>query len=438
MNRIYLIILAHIFLSLQAATAQSDSTKKSGWELGGILPMLAYDSDLGFQYGALAEIYDYGSGEFLPDYKQKFYIEISRSTKGNATYQLTFDSKNIFGNGNRLIGELNYVTEKALDFYGFNGAISSYNPDLENNESNSYLSRVYFRHERKMLRMTADLHLGIIKTDILKLFAGIGYFNISIGSVNIKDWNDGLDDNEKLPSTDSVPGLYETYVTKGIIPEKDKNGGNQFLLRFGLLFDTRDNEAFPTKGVWAEAFAQAAPQFKDDFGYGQFIATLRQYFSLSNSGNPVFAYRLSYSTKIWGEIPFYMLPFYFNTTETRDGFGSGKTLRGILRNRIAADAVLFENFELRWKFIKFGLFDNEFYIGLGLFFDTGLVTYDYIPPELSVDTDIGNSGGRFHNSLGAGLHAAMNENFVLSFDWGKALNRNDGDSGFYIQLNWLF
>jgi outer membrane protein assembly factor BamA len=204
------------------------------------------------------------------------------------------------------------------------------------------------------------------------------------------------------------------------------------------MFDFRNNESFPSEGVWAEAFFQAAPQFTEDFGYGQFIATLRQYFSLSSNGNPVFAYRLAYTTKIWGEMPFYMLPFYFNTTETRDGFGSGKTLRGILRNRIAADAVLFGNFELRWKFVKFGLFDNEFYLGLGLFFDTGLVTYDYKPSDLSGDTAIGNSGDRFHNSFGAGLHAAMNENFILTFDWGKALNRNDGVNGFYIHMNWLF
>ncbi len=37
-----------------------------------------------------------------------------------------------------------------------------------------------------------------------------------------------------------------------------------------------------------------------------------------------------------------------------------------------------------------------------------------------------------------GLKLAMNENFILSADYGLALNDQDGKSGLYIGLNYLF
>ena len=43
-----------------------------------------------------------------------------------------------------------------------------------------------------------------------------------------------------------------------------------------------------------------------------------------------------------------------------------------------------------------------------------------------------------HISAGAGLRIVMNENFVIAADFGKAFNEQDGNSGFYIGLNYLF
>jgi len=45
---------------------------------------------------------------------------------------------------------------------------------------------------------------------------------------------------------------------------------------------------------------------------------------------------------------------------------------------------------------------------------------------------------KLHASYGAGLRIAMNENFVISLDYGRALKEQDGKSGMYIGLNYLF
>jgi len=43
-----------------------------------------------------------------------------------------------------------------------------------------------------------------------------------------------------------------------------------------------------------------------------------------------------------------------------------------------------------------------------------------------------------HYSYGAGLIVAMNENFVISMDYGLAMDKQDGKRGFYMGLNYLF
>ena len=44
----------------------------------------------------------------------------------------------------------------------------------------------------------------------------------------------------------------------------------------------------------------------------------------------------------------------------------------------------------------------------------------------------------FHVSAGVGLKFGLNENFILSFDYGLATDSRDGKSGLYITLNWLY
>jgi hypothetical protein len=45
---------------------------------------------------------------------------------------------------------------------------------------------------------------------------------------------------------------------------------------------------------------------------------------------------------------------------------------------------------------------------------------------------------KLHLSSGGGLHIALNENFIIAADYGRALDKRDGDQGFYIGLDFLF
>jgi len=57
----------------------------------------------------------------------------------------------------------------------------------------------------------------------------------------------------------------------------------------------------------------------------------------------------------------------------------------------------------------------------------------------AVGSDYFKTGAeKLHASYGAGLRVVMNYNFVIAMDYGIAANKQDGDSGIYIGLNYLF
>jgi len=449
-NRLFSIgLLLFLSISLIAQDADSTSSKKeekvkTGFSIGPF-PVLGYDTDIGFKYGALANLYWYGDGSRYPQYNHFVYLEWSRTIKGNGINQVTYESDRLIP-GIRSLFEVSYLTEKSLDFLGFNGYQAVYDMDYENSyDSEGLANRLFYRHSRKLLRIKGDFQ-GEIIGQKLRWLGGIAYYGSKIDSVDVSDLNEGKDDD--LLSQNS---LYGSYVDWGLIKEDQAKGGNHTILKGGLVYDTRDNEPLPFTGVWTEVQLHYAPSFlsSTDYGYGRFIFTHRQYFTLIPEWMNV-AYRLSYQGKMGGEMPFYMMPFMFQSAPklTRDGVGGSKTVRGVTRNRIVGDGFAFGNLELRGKILRTTLFNQNFYIALSAFVDAGMVTqkydFDYsgmpdiLPddlPDQILDLDAKEVP---HVGFGGGIHLALNQNFIVTVDYGMAAKKSDGDSGLYVNLNFLF
>jgi outer membrane protein assembly factor BamA len=290
--------------------------------------------------------------------------------------------------------------------------------------------------------------MGNIIGEKLRWLAGISYNGSKIAKVDIDKLNKGKSDADKLPN---VPGLYDYYVQWGVIPANQADGGDNTQIKLGLIYDTRDIEANPGKGLWEEVMIFASPKA---FGYESFTTSAlflhRQYFTLA-PGRLTFAYRLGYQAKLSGDIPFYMLPYYTDSKQIRDGFGGAKTVRGVLRNRIVGYAVTFGNLEFRWKFVKTYFLKQNLYIALSAFLDGAQVVTPYsynlsgVPATFDIggttynrDTWFKNQSEGMHLGYGGGIHFALNENFIVAFDYGLAAKKDDGKSGLYINLNWLF
>ena len=410
-----------------------DSDPITGWSFGGV-PAIAYNSDTGFQYGLILNIYNYGDGSLYPEYNHSTYIEWSRTTKGSGINKIFFDSKYLLPYDIRITSELSYLTEQLLPFYGFNGYESEYNADFEDDELEvGYISRAYYRHAREITRLTADFQRQFLMENT-RWIAGFGYWNTEINSIDLDKLNDGKDDEDKLPD---IPGLYDEYAADGYLSDDEVEGGNTNFIKLGLVYDTRDNEPNPMSGMWSEILVTTIPEFLgNDFNYSLLTGTHRQYFTIIPR-DLSFAYRLGYQGVISGDIPFFMLPWYQSSYKTEEGLGGSKSLRGILKNRVVGNSVAYGNFELRWKFLHKQVFGQNLYLALNTFVDVGTVLETYGNDKYKSDyTKFEDEG--VHVSYGGGLRIALNENFIVAIDFGMAADEQDGNSGLYIGLGYLY
>ena len=58
----------------------------------------------------------------------------------------------------------------------------------------------------------------------------------------------------------------------------------------------------------------------------------------------------------------------------------------------------------------------------------------YLPAEI-IDLDAKEVP---HIGYGGGVHIALNQNFIVAVDYGRAARKQDGDYGVYINLDFLF
>ena len=427
---------------------------KTGINLGP-LPVVAFDADRGFQYGALLNIYNFGDGSTYPNPKSWWYIEASAYTGGTWNLYLNYDNREIFKN-TRLSICTQYSNEAALDFYGFNGYQSIYtyaledyfakNPeeftfDTDNKKGEKALAKFndkgkapmgFYRYSRQSFKAKADL-TGKIAPNFFweggysfywinhKEFAPVGY----------------------TPSDGSLYGLYRDW---GILND---TGENQFVsaLKAGLMYDSRNVENNPTKGIWAEAHAIYAPKWLgSSMNSFKVSATFRQYVPLYKD-KLVFAYRLAYQGFLGKETPWYLMPFYSNMGYNRDfdAIGGYRTVRGLMLDRVQGLHTGFYNIELRYRFVDFKLLNQNIAFAVSGFTDGAHVFKGYdltnktgVKPELYQKYVDASRKDGLHASAGGGLRFIMNQNFIIALEYARCFNKQDGKGAFYINTGFLF
>jgi hypothetical protein len=114
-----------------------------------------------------------------------------------------------------------------------------------------------------------------------------------------------------------------------------------------------------------------------------------------------------------------------------------------MRNRVVGNDFFYGNMELRWKFLHFMFLKQNVYLALSGFVDGGMVTRDYgidisdVPQEWQyLFPDRKES---LHLGTGGGFHIALNQNFIVTVNYGIPLDEQDGPGGaLYINLNFLY
>ncbi len=463
MKRIAALILTIVFVIAMTATAfandkKSDTTGsgkiekakkekptnekgeiiKQGWNFGP-LPAIGYVSALGFQVGALCDIFYYGDGSKYPEYLHKMNVEVSFYTGARAlTVHAFYDSKYLLPHNIRLTSAVTYLRDELANFYGFNGFAS---PFLTKKELIAYglNDKSFYRIKREMLRAFADFQGKLGKK--LGWVAGFTYWYYKIGEPTLKNY-------------DTLPNLYQYYTDAGIIPTQDKNGGNHIEIKLGLTFDTRDLEADPTKGLCAELLLYTSPDVIDRKGnnYLNFYASFRHYVRIYKD-YLTFAYKVAYQGNIAGNIPFYMqqnLATLYLKRLRYEGLGGHVSIRGLPLDRVVGKGYAWANIELRYRFVRFKLIKQNWQLVLNPFFDMGLVTQKYNLPQMealegfalnpATGKSLIYSGDKesLHISTGLGLKIVMNRNFAISAEWGISLDKREKNNGVSIGLNYIF
>ena len=453
-------VMVQSVIYAQDGTQDKKEIVKKGYNFGP-LPAVAFDADKGFQLGALLNIYDFGDGTVYPNTRQQWYFEASFFTKGSQLFVVSYDSKFLIP-GIRFSTALDVTNDNAMDFYGFNGYQSFYDHEKvkAGKDGDSFIYTPKYRTKRLAALFKADF-IGNLWDNRLFWEAGYHLSHFKQDAINRNKINKNKDEDEVFP--DNEPTIFELYRQWGIIPDDVADGGTNSTLRLGVLYDTRDKEAAPSRGVWAEAHVTLAPKWLGTSNpYYKYSATLRHYVPVIENDKLTFAYRLNYQGTFGDDAPYYVLPYITTMGQSydRDGMGGFRTIRGIMRNRVQGLDMASYNAEFRWRFATFTMGNQNIALGLNCFSDGTMVTKEY-------DMSFGRTANEFptveefnkamssynsyramglaedkpHITLGAGFRFIMNQNFIVCLEYGKPVgkySKQDGNGAFYINTGYLF
>lgn len=441
-------------IGVQGASAQKKDIVKTGWNLGP-LPVVAYDADKGLQLGAILQLFDYGDGHNYPNYDSKLYFEASFFTKGSQLFQVMYDNKELIP-GVRWSSALSMAFDKGMDFYGFNGYQSYYDyKSIDMGKAGqSYIFTPFYKVNRTQILLKSDFIGGI--TDKFKWEAGYHASYFKEGRIDYENINKGKSPEQAFPA--DQPTLFDYYRSWGLISDAEADGGFSSSIRLGLTYDSRDKEGAPTRGIWAEGHITAAPKWlgtKNPFY--RYSLTMRQYFPIVKNNILTFAYRLNYEGTIGNNAPYYVLPYITVMGENgdKDGMGGYRTVRGIIRNRVVGLDMATYTAELRWRFVKFQMLNQNVALGLSAFSDGTMVTrgrdmsFKGDPASvLAYESYMKNQQKETpHITVGAGFRFIMNENFIVAAEYGtpvthfmknSPLYNQDGTGAFYVNIGYLF
>jgi len=444
-----------IFLcSLAAAlclSAAAEDLVKTGLNVGP-LPAIAYDADKGVQVGAIIQLFDYGDGHNYPNYDSKTYFEYSFFTKGSHLIQVRHDNKELIP-GVRWSTALRINLDKAYDFYGFNGYQSYFDYASviagKDKKSDAFMYTPFYRYKRYEYLLKSDF-LGKI-TPNLRWEGGVFVNYFQTGSIDYANINKGISETKAFP--EGMPTMYDYYTRSGVISAEEANGGIASGFRAGMVYDSRDKEGAPSKGIWAEGHITGALPGISKIPYARYSLTFRHYVPIVKNDILTFAYRLNYEGSISKDTPFYALPYMTVMGEKSDleGMGGYNTVRGIMRTRVVGLDMATYNAEMRWRFVKFMIGKQNIALALNAFSDGTMVTrkkdISALNSLVGTPTLLSQQKEIPHITFGAGFRFIMNENFIVAVEYGTPLTHflknsliynQDGTGAFYVNIGYLF
>jgi outer membrane protein assembly factor BamA len=179
------------------------------------------------------------------------------------------------------------------------------------------------------------------------------------------------------------------------------------LFKYGLQWDTRDEETSTHKGSFDTLDLKLSPGGTVEFPYRYGEATLNLRAFL-----PIWEPRVTLATRavgdyLFGDPPFYELARYDDTF----ALGGSKGVRGVPAGRYYGKVKVFGSVELRLELVSFHALGKSLTLGVAPFFDGGRLWADSSPrPELD------GRGLGLKYGAGGGLFVQSGSAFVIRAD----------------------
>lgn len=391
--------------------------KKEGFYITG-LPNLSVDPVNGVGYGANLFLYLNGSRNdpFFPYTPYRTLLEISglNTVNGEKEAAIGLDVPYIFDSQWRLRVNVSYLHDPNALYFGigqktlrplsYNGNAFStyqqYSDELDKTLSNgggSFNNHYYnfYNLEESNLNLSIERSYWQSK---LRAFFGL---EISYNKITTYD-------NASYEGVSSATTLITQDILNGNIPDYSRRFVN--FLQFGLIYDTRNFEPNPSRGMMMEIIDSYSPFF---LGSGYEFNKLLYQFKLYTQilpdvfSNSIFAMRFGL-TSILGDAPFFEYEDIFGSEDSVITLGGVDSLRGYKEGRFSARWTNFINFELRHEVFNLHLLEQKLAFFLVPFFDLGTVWDDF--------SQITFYHYRF--SEGVGARIVWNASTVIRLDYG--------------------
>lgn len=421
-NHHFLFSIVALFLILSPLTQANDTVSTKRYTFGAI-PIFSYDPDLGLRYGAVLNVFDYGQDKRTSDYEQYLKLLVFNSTKGTSTASVLYETERLFPATLSII-EFDFRQDTKLDFFGFNGKRSVYRNNFILPDNQGFINRDYYKTFRKMLRVRADFHISLPNKS-WKIMLGSGWNSFS-----------------HKPADENGPTLYQDYIDWEVLRPGEHNGGANLRLLSGISYDTRNHRVKCSDGVWFETYLVAYMRKKGNH-FGKHVLSLRGYTHGRNI-NSVFSWRISSQQKVFGNTPFYALPFFIDSRQDRDGLGGAFNLRGVIRNRIVSDGFILGNTEWRTRVVEVDFLKLNWELELSAFADAAYISQEYkvnlaSVPEAALQSHFNLEDKQLPIvTLGVGAYIVYNKYNITSVNFGWSPDKRFGSPGIYVGSSYLF
>jgi hypothetical protein len=396
----------------RVAAADDRPPAPERWEPGGT-PILSADSDIGVGLGAIGSLARFRRSCTWPycwRLEAQVFFSVKDGTLPYHDHNLKLDLPGLLGGRLRLYLQAGFARYLNSTYYGMGNA--SPGPDCDALGWPRCRSR-YYQYDRIYPQLQGTARFAITQRHSLIVGANVTYNWINL-------YGNALGNKLAL---DREQG---DAATRDLLHGTNNHALAAF--QAGWIYDSRDHELIPERGMHHEVSGRFSPELAgDNISYAGANVALRFYRGLWRN-------RLAIAVRVMADLLFGAPPFYElarcgGMTDT-GAIGGGSAIRGVPMQRYYGKAKLLANLELRGRLIPFHIKSQRFNIGVVAFFDAGRTWADYGSNTLD-GTGLGLKFG-----TGGGLRIQWGETFMLRGD--VAYSPDASPIGFYIDVGHIF